>query len=234
MDDRFQESEIVIIDHHRVKVDERAIQYICPAAPSVTLIVQALIEHVDTVTKQEAYYILFGFLTDSGFFRHLNESAVDSLPYVTRLLSHRYSLRSLYHTLFSNQGIDEVRFVSEIIVNAQSFLGGKLIMATRTKKLSHKYNINYVSGEYVNAQLQLIKGVEVTGLFTELDADVYDVSLRALGSADVSVIAEKFGGGGHVAASGFRWSGTIEAIQMQLIRHVNDSILRKQVARADH
>lgn len=212
--------QVLIMDHHTARADDGAIPYICSASPSTTLMVQRLIEHVDEVTREEAYFMLLGFLTDSGFFRHLHTSSEHALPYVTRLLSHGHSLRDLYTQVFATQLLVEARFVSEIIMRAQPFLGDRLIMAVRTKKMSKKYNLSYVNGEYVNAQLQLIRGVEVTVLFTELGPDLYDVSMRAFRSVNVSAIAETFGGGGHVAASGFRWKGTLDAIQMQLIQRV--------------
>jgi oligoribonuclease NrnB/cAMP/cGMP phosphodiesterase (DHH superfamily) len=38
-----------------------------------------------------------------------------------------------------------------------------------------------------------------------LEKDAFHVSLRSNGSVDVSVLAKKYGGGGHKAASGFLW-----------------------------
>ena len=216
----FQEQDIAIIDHHPSHIDKDSVHYICSAAPSASLMVQALIEHMGTLNKQEAYYILKGFLTDSGFFRHLENAAMDALQYVSRLVSHQHSLRMLYKELYGDIYMNEMHFVSDIVLHSHTFLQGKLLVATRTKEMSKKYSISYLNGEYVNAQLQMIKGVEVTVLFTELGDDAYDVSLRASGKVNVATIAEEFGGGGHVAASGFRWLGTLDAIQMKLIQKV--------------
>jgi len=221
----WQSEEYAIIDHHPLSAEVRAhskesIQYICPAAPSTTLLIQSIIEDQDAVSQEESYYILLGFLTDSGFFRHLDAAASDSLEYASRLLRHQHSLRALYKQLYGQTKMQEMRFISEIILHTQSFLQGRLLIATRTKAMSNKYNIQYISGEQVNAQLQMVKGGEVVALITELEDSAYDVSLRASGMVNVAAIAEKFGGGGHVSASGFRWVGTLESIQMQLIQKV--------------
>lgn len=223
-DAKFEEAALLVIDHHHTRPPNRAIEYICPAAPATTLIVQSLIEQLGELTKNESYYLLLGFLTDSGFFRHLNRSAAQIFPYITRLLVHEHSLRDLYRELFGNQSFGTVRFTADIILNAQSFLGGRLVVATRTKEMSDKYGIGYMNNEQANAQLQLIKGVEVTALITEISPDLYDVSLRALGSVNVAKIAEEWDGGGHIAASGFRWNGSLDGVQMQLIHRVGSAL----------
>lgn len=225
LDDKMLEEEgVMIIDHHRTRLDAQVVAYICPTSPSTTLLVQSIIEQLDQITKDESYYLLLGFLTDSGFFRHLHGSTAQVFPYLSRLLAYNHSLRDCYRMLFGNQSAPMIRFTAEIVLNSKSFLNGRLLIATRTKAMSAKYGIGYMNNEQANAQLQLIRGVEVTCLLTELSADLYDVSLRALRAIDVATIAEEWGGGGHTAASGFRWSGSLDALQTQLIHRVGTAL----------
>jgi phosphoesterase RecJ-like protein len=55
-----------------------------------------------------------------------------------------------------------------------------------------------------------IHGVEATAFFRESSDSTYHVSLRSKGRIDVARIAQIFGGGGHVCASGHAIAGPLE------------------------
>ena len=57
------------------------------------------------------------------------------------------------------------------------------------------------------SQLRLTKGVETAIFLHEMDTQTYKVSLRSKSRVDVSVIASRFGGGGHVRAAGCTMHG---------------------------
>ena len=59
----------------------------------------------------------------------------------------------------------------------------------------------------------------------QLDEDKYKVSLRSKNTADVSKIALKFGGGGHVRAAGFDISGSLEQIVDDVLREIEKELL---------
>ena len=52
----------------------------------------------------------------------------------------------------------------------------------------------------------MIPGVEISALIKE-EPDKVSVNLRSRGAADVSQIAQTFGGGGHARAAGFKVTG---------------------------
>jgi bifunctional oligoribonuclease and PAP phosphatase NrnA len=56
-----------------------------------------------------------------------------------------------------------------------------------------------------------IGDVEVAAFFRELPDGRFRVSLRSKGQLDVSKIAEEFGGGGHICASGAAVDGPLHA-----------------------
>lgn len=61
--------------------------------------------------------------------------------------------------------------------------------------------------EGIASQLRATKGVEVSIFLYPLETGEYKVSARSAKVVDVSVIAVKYGGGGHVRAAGFTMSG---------------------------
>lgn len=63
-----------------------------------------------------------------------------------------------------------------------------------------------------------IRGVEVAVLFRELaDRRRWRASLRSKGALNVAVIAERFGGGGHVCASGFALPGPLSVASERVL-----------------
>jgi phosphoesterase RecJ-like protein len=66
-----------------------------------------------------------------------------------------------------------------------------------------------------------VRGVEVAALLWEQDPPSPEgrirISLRASGDIDVSVLAERFGGGGHRAAAGATFSGLLADAEEELI-----------------
>jgi phosphoesterase RecJ-like protein len=69
-----------------------------------------------------------------------------------------------------------------------------------------------------------IAGVDVALFFRELADGRYRVSLRSKGRVNVAVVAEQFGGGGHVCASGCAVAGplvtSLEVI-LNRLRHLS-------------
>jgi phosphoesterase RecJ-like protein len=62
-----------------------------------------------------------------------------------------------------------------------------------------------------------IHGIEASAFFREIADCSYRVSLRSKGSIDVARIAQTFGGGGHVCASGHAIAGPLEAAREQVL-----------------
>ena len=74
------------------------------------------------------------------------------------------------------------------------------------------------------SQPTMIPGVEVSALIKE-EPDKVSVNLRSRGAADVSQIAQTFGGGGHARAAGFKVTGKpIDQVAQELADVVADVV----------
>ncbi len=69
----------------------------------------------------------------------------------------------------------------------------------------------------IYGRLQGVRGCQVVVLFREEGEREYSVGLRSDHSLDVGVVAESFGGGGHLGAAGFTWQGDCEQIKKRLL-----------------
>ena len=70
------------------------------------------------------------------------------------------------------------------------------------------------------SQLRLTKGVEVAIFLYEQEPQLFKVSLRSNGKADVSEVAVFFGGGGHVRAAGCDMIGSMYDVVNNLTLHI--------------
>ena len=57
-----------------------------------------------------------------------------------------------------------------------------------------------------------VDGVEVSVSMMEVKKRLYKISLRSKGTVNVNAVASKFGGGGHILASGCMLSGELEEV----------------------
>jgi phosphoesterase RecJ-like protein len=70
-----------------------------------------------------------------------------------------------------------------------------------------------------------ILGVEVAVAFREEGCGLFRVSFRSKGRIDVSLVAGKFGGGGHRNAAGCSVSGTLEEVKGKVFEAIGAVLL---------
>jgi phosphoesterase RecJ-like protein len=81
---------------------------------------------------------------------------------------------------------------------------------------TESFHLKEIDTEDMTTLARSIKGVEMVMFFKEMDHETFRVSLRSKGNANAARVAEHFGGGGHIHASGFTVYGPYE----RLIREV--------------
>ena len=222
--------ECAVIDHHLENETEPygTIRYVSSNAPSTTLLIQRLIEESGyKLSKREAQWILFGFLTDSGFFRHLDANGEEILAYVGRALSHNTSLRKLYHKLYGDRSLTEHHLLGHLLTSTESYLQGRLLVAYKSRAIVEQCGTPFINHGLLYNHLLATEKVEVCILISELpNKSGFDISLRSLGVVNVSKIAGEYGGGGHAAAAGFRWEGALSKLQQSLIATIGTILAR--------
>ncbi len=62
-------------------------------------------------------------------------------------------------------------------------------------------------------------------MFKEVQEEVYKVSMRSSGAADVSRIAQHFGGGGHLRAAGCTVQGKLDDIIRSVVQEAEKELM---------
>ncbi len=194
----------VVIDHHSAGEVFGEIHYIDPAAPAVTLLVQKLIEsRGESVDAEEARWILFGFCTDTGFFRHLDSHDSRIFEAIGRLSRAGATPKQTYGMIFGGRPLKTRVLLGRLLARTEERAEGRVLVTYETYLEKQLYGSENRDSDTLYQLLQSVVGCEVVILIREEDEELCTVGLRSNAAVDVGAIAKAFGGGGHKRAAGF-------------------------------
>jgi bifunctional oligoribonuclease and PAP phosphatase NrnA len=209
---------IAFIDHHAGGNAVGDVSYIDDNAPSVTLMVLLLIEAMGgTPTKEEAEYLLFGLGTDTGFFRHLDESSADAFQAVSRLVAAGASPKRMYNLMYGGKSLLSRRLMGEILTRTEPHFDGAVLISFVTLQDQQRYGLASRDSDTLYQLLLSIGGCEAAMIIRQEGETDCTVGLRARDRIDVGSIAASFGGGGHRLAAGMLIRGGLEDVKDKLL-----------------
>ena len=156
-------------------------------------------------------YLMMGMVTDSGAFSHSDVNgdtfraaakAADAGANVNRITYEVYHKRSKACAMLYAATVSRLRF----------FLNEKLAVAVVPREALERYKLVADATEGIVDFALNIDCVEVSVCLLEVKERQYKASLRSKGKTNVNRIANVFGGGGHVLASGCMLFGELEDV----------------------
>jgi phosphoesterase RecJ-like protein len=211
---------VLVIDHHASGDVFGNVRWVVSDAPSVTYLIQRLIEEVaDRPTPEEAEMLLFGLARDTGFFRHLVEGRGFVFEAVARLVDIGASPRKIYRMIHSGWELAKAKLLALSIQRVEHLLGNRVLLTYQTLGDLRSLGSTAARGsDEVYRILQAVEDVEVVAFIQEEEQGHCSVGLRSNGACDVGVLARSMGGGGHTLAAGYTAPGSIAGIQEQLLQ----------------
>ena len=197
--------DTVVIDHHQPNgTPYGSVQYIEPNAPSTTLLIQKVIEAFgDTPTPEEARLLFLGFATDTGFFRHLEAEASESLELLSRLAAKGVTPKSIYRETFGNYSLESRRYLARILSTLEPHFQGKLLLTHILQEDYQSFGSDHRQTDPLYQLLLSVEGCEAVAFIREEGPQRTSVSLRSPSTCNVALVAQKLGGGGHKNAAGY-------------------------------
>ena len=200
---------IINIDHHLSNDKYGDVNYIDSNAAATAEIVFELLnlmgisfEKENSVIKDIGTCMYTSIVTDTGAYRHSN---VTERTHKISAILKKIGVDNtfIYQSLFDNKDFSRIKLIGKALSNMQLILNGKVALLEIDKNFTADLGIDIGdTSDIISYGLQ-IKGVEVTLLLKEVE-DGVKASLRAKSYVDVRKIAEVFGGGGHIRASGIK------------------------------
>lgn len=200
---------IINIDHHLSNDKYGDVNYIDSNAAATAEIVYELLtimginfELENDSTKAIGTCIYTSIVTDTGAFRHSNVTE-RTHRIAASLKKIGVDNTFIYQSLFDNKEFSRIKVIGKALSKMELILNGKVALLEIDKNFTNDLGVDIGdTSDIISYGLQ-IKGVEVTLLLKEVE-DGVKASLRAKSYVDVRRIAEIFGGGGHVRASGIK------------------------------
>ncbi|HUV08425.1 MAG TPA: bifunctional oligoribonuclease/PAP phosphatase NrnA [Spirochaetia bacterium] len=211
----------LVIDHHAEGERFGDLLFVDSAFPSTTLLILDLMESFgDQPERGEADLLLFGFCTDTGFFRHLDGESSDAFQYVSRLIRYGASPNRIYRLIYAERYLEQFVLLGRLLIRTESYAGGRVLLSwqsleDRTEGRTAK---SMRASDDLYKHLQSVRNNEVVVLIKQENDGECSVSLRSSDRINVGQLARSQGGGGHPRAAGFTCTGSIDAVRERILK----------------
>lgn len=212
----------IVIDHHITNQNFGDVNYVNAVASSTCqnlIIVLAAMEIA--INKEMAECIYTGILTDTGGFRYNTQS--ETFEFAAMLLETGIDISKIYRIVFDTTTEKRTRLLSRALDRLEILEDGKVAFTyITTQDVDELQNED---GDYENIVNygRNISGVEVSIFAREKDGR-YKISLRANEYVDVSQIASKYAGGGHLRAAGLEMAMPLEQVKQTLVEEIKKQL----------
>ncbi|MBM3981564.1 MAG: bifunctional oligoribonuclease/PAP phosphatase NrnA [Planctomycetes bacterium] len=192
-----------VVDHHRTQDDLGGLQMVDVTAEATGRLAHEIIVALGApLSAAAAHHLFMAVATDTGWFRHPNATPA-TFALCAELVARGARPTELYEQLYEAATLARFKLTALALQRLAVRAGGKVAYtevlladyaATGAVPGDTEDLINYPRG---------VEGVEIALVFIEQADGGTKVSFRSR-AADVSKLAEQFGGGGHKLASGAR------------------------------
>lgn len=194
----------ICIDHHMdIDLKQFDLALSDEESPSTCQIIFEMLKHDKEfkLTEEISSALYLGIMTDTGGFRYPRTDKRTFLA-AADLVESGADPVELYDRIYSNETLDKLKLKSVFISNISISVGGKVAIGTLLQDDIKKSGVNESDLEGFTTILMEIRGVKVGIKILELKFG-FKLSFR---SKDYNIkmnrLAEEFGGGGHIQASG--------------------------------
>ncbi|NLY71515.1 MAG: bifunctional oligoribonuclease/PAP phosphatase NrnA [Clostridiales bacterium] len=206
----------VSIDHHLTNEYFADLNYVNSDSAATAEIVYYLLKAMgQTIDAKIAEALYAAIATDTGNFQYSNTTKETHLI-VAELYDTGMDHNKVAVEIYQNIRPEKVKLVCAALSTMEIFSNGRANIAYVTQDMLKQCNATMDEADGVVEKLRDIRAIEIA-VFLKEETDQVKVGMRAKSKADVSMIANQFGGGGHKKAAGCVIEGTIENAK-QLIK----------------
>ena len=220
------DAPILNIDHHVTNNGEDGDLYVdATAAATCEILLNLCHELQAELTKNIAVCLYTGLATDTGFFNYSNTK-----PSTFRAAAELVEAGvepNLVSEQLEKRSYRDIKIMSAVLQTTKIYYGGKVAGMFINRELFKEVDTT----EGLIDLIRVIDGVEVAFLITEKEKNVCRISMRSKG-VEVSDIARRLGGGGHVRAAGATINKNLDMAKMLLVRTIGEFMVEKGWMRA--
>jgi len=199
---------LINIDHHASGRNFGAINWIDPSACAVAAMVYRIAVAAGVeITPSMATCLYTSILSDTGAFTYPNTTP-ESFAIAHDLTVRGANPSRIAHDLYFTNPLSKVRLLGTSLAALK--ISGNLAWSWVTLADLARCQATPEDCEGIVGNLIAIAGIDAAFFLREQPDGQFRLSIRSKGGIDVARVAEAFGGGGHVSASGCTLPGPLD------------------------
>jgi phosphoesterase RecJ-like protein len=219
IDIKTQADCVINIDHHAHHGDFGHINLVDPGASSNSEQLCQIFSRVKhRLTKNEATALYVGLVTDTGRFQQEN-TRPQSHWVAALLLQAGVDVADVWRRIYATRSPAALKLMSRALGSLRMELGGRVSVLRLSRKDFLETGAREDDTEDVVNQGLLPPSAWVSLFLREVDGKKeVKASLRGKGKVDLCRLAVSLGGGGHKNASGVTLPGSLDGVELQLMK----------------
>lgn len=213
---------VILIDHHITNEPFGTLNLVDTDAASTAEIVFELVRALGVpVSHDIAQALLTGIVTDTMAFRTTATTA-DTLEKATELLRDGANIPEIIDRVYNRRSYASLRVLGYAI--EQSRLDNGVLWSSIEYKTLQSLGLNGNGTSGIVTQMLTVGEAKVTFFLTEKQDGNVDLSLRSRAGVDISIIAQRLGGGGHKQAAGALLSGPFSTAPQRVLETIRQEL----------
>jgi phosphoesterase RecJ-like protein len=205
---------LINIDHHISNTKYGDINIIDPTAASTSQVVYELLKaNCVDIDKDSALCIYTAIVTDTGSFQYESVSS-KVFKIASELVEIGVKPDFVAKMLFQRDRLSRLRLLAKAYETIELCCDGEVAFVEVTREMMEITGAIKEDTDTIVNSVRALKTVEVACMLRE-DEEGIKISLRSKNYADVSKIAQKYGGGGHIRAAGATIKGEFDFVKVK-------------------
>lgn len=216
---------IVVLDHHRQgteTIENATLSYIEPYASSACEMVTEIMQYISDGIKirtDEADCLYSGMMIDTNnFMTKTGVRTFEAAAYLRRAGADVTRVRKLFR-----DDVYEYKAKADCVRRAEVYRGSYAI--SKCEPGPEVVSPTVIGAQAANEMLG-IKGIKASFVFTEYQG-LINLSARSIDEANVQVVMERLGGGGHMNVAACQFEGVAVEDAMNRLKEVIDKMIEE-------
>ncbi len=193
---------VINIDHHKSNTEYGEENIVDASFPSCGEVVLHFLESNGVRLNRPAAHCLYASLVSDTQFFATDRVDTRTFDSARKLLEFGVEPSEMARHIRQNRSLAEVRLHGEVLRGFELFCDGRVASVIIDTAMQRHTGAGLMESAHVADELLGLATVEVSVMIFVAEGDGLKVSLRGKGGADLSVLAARYGGGGHDHAAG--------------------------------
>ena len=210
------QTDIIVIDHHqnpKIKTNFSLIDV--NSSSTGILIYNLILSFGQPINNLIATLLLTTIITDTSSFRNSNTNS-EALRVASELINLGANIQLINSSLLNERSLNKLLLEKEILLNHEFYSDIHTLISFCTTENYKSTNTTKEQSEGIANFLLNHKEVKIGIFIRQISKNSWKVSMRTDGFINLSLLANKFDGGGHKNASGFSFDGNIDYLKKLL------------------